>query len=109
MWSKSLIKNTALKNRFVRSATNEHLGTSDGLITEDYINCYEELAANGTGLLITSHMAVNAAQRADETQICVQDPRNEAGFQLLAKKVYHYGAKLIVQLSQAGNAAAKVP
>ena len=56
----------------MRSATNEHLGNIDGIITDDYIDVYSNLAKNDVGLIITSHMAVDEKQRVDETQICIQ-------------------------------------
>lgn len=56
VWEKAKIKNMELNNRIVRSETNEHLGTLDGCITDDYIKVYEDLAKSGIGLIITSHM-----------------------------------------------------
>ena len=83
IWQKAKIKDVELKNRIVRSATNEHLGTIDGCITEDYIKVYNDLAKSGVGLIITSHMAIDKNQRADITHICVNDSRNEEKLKLL--------------------------
>ena len=44
LWQKSKIKEIELNNRIVRSATNEHLGTLEGCITDDYIKVYKNLA-----------------------------------------------------------------
>ena len=88
VWQKAKIKNIEIKNRIVRSATNEHLGTLDGCITDDYITVYNNLAKNGVGLIITSHMAIDRNQRADVTQICVNDIRNEEKLKLLTSIVH---------------------
>ena len=60
IWQKANIKNMELNNRIIRSATNEHLGTLDGYITDDYIKVYSNLAKSGIGLIITSHLAIDA-------------------------------------------------
>ena len=109
LWDEVTIKKVKLKNRIVRSATNEHLGTLEGEITDDYIQVYENLAKSGLGLLITSHMAVDKTQRADITHICVNENYNKEKLKLLASKVQQYGAKIIVQISSGGYRAKSVP
>lgn len=46
LWESASIGNMTLRNRTVRSATNEHLAGRDGAITEALVECYEELAAH---------------------------------------------------------------
>ncbi len=108
MWDSVSIKKVKLKNRIVRSATNEHLGTLEGEITKDYIQVYESLAKSGIGLLITSHMAVDRTQRADITHICVNQEVNREKLNDLTTKVHQHGAKIIVQLSSGGYRAKNV-
>lgn len=108
IWQKTKIKNIELKNRIVRSATNEHLGTIDGCITDDYINVYHNLAKSGIGLIITSHMAIDKNQRADVTHICVNDSRNKEKLKLLVNTVHKYGSKIIVQISYPGHHGSKM-
>lgn len=108
IWQKVKIKDIELKNRIIRSATNEHLGTLDGCITDDYIKVYHDLAKNGVGLIITSHMAIDKNQRADITQICVNDSRNEEKLKLLADTVHKYNSKIIAQISYPGHHGSKV-
>ena len=43
-----------LKNRFVRSATQDRMGNADGSITEKEICLYEKLAANDIGMIISA-------------------------------------------------------
>jgi len=103
MFCKMKINDVIINNRIIRSATNEHLGSLDGLITKEYIKVYSNLAKNGVGLIITSHMAVNRKQRVDETQICVNDQRNFIYLKQLSETVHKYDSKILVQLSQGGK------
>jgi 2,4-dienoyl-CoA reductase-like NADH-dependent reductase (Old Yellow Enzyme family) len=48
----------ALKNRFVRSATQDYLGHPDGTISTPELQLYQELAAGGVGLILTGHAYV---------------------------------------------------
>lgn len=109
VWQKTKIKNIEFKNRIVRSATNEHLGTLDGLITDDYIKTYEILAQNEVGLLITSHMAIDKTQRADITHICVNESKNFTSLKSLTSKVHSYGSKIIAQISYGGHKVNSIP
>lgn len=108
VWEKAKIKNMELNNRIVRSATNEHLGTLDGCITDDYIKVYANLAKSGIGLIITSHMAIDKNQRADNTHICINDIRNKNKLKELADTVHKYNSKIIVQISYPGHHGSKM-
>lgn len=108
MFSKGKIKNIEVKNRIVRSATNEHLGNIAGIITDDFVDVYSNLAKNEVGLIITSHMAVDEKQRVDETQICIQKSDNRKLLTDLIREVHKYGSRIIVQLSQGGRFASNV-
>lgn len=108
IWQKAKIKNIELNNRIVRSATNEHLGTLDGCITEAYLKVYNDLAKSGIGLIITSHMAIDKSQRADTTHICVNDSRNTDKLMLLTDIVHKYDSKIIAQISYPGHHGSKM-
>ena len=58
LFSPCVIGRMALKNRIVRSATEDWLGTPDGLITTEKTALYEQLAAGGVGTIITGHAYV---------------------------------------------------
>ena len=72
MFSKGKIKNIEIKNRIVRSATNEHLGNIDGIITDDYIDVYSNLAKNDVGLIITSTWLLMKNKGLMKLKICIQ-------------------------------------
>lgn len=108
IWQKDKIGGLELNNRIVRSATNEHLGSLEGHITDDYIKVYENLAKSGIGLIITSHMAIDANQRAECTHICANDIENEKKFKQLTNTVHRYGSKIIAQISYPGHHGSKM-
>lgn len=108
MFRERRIKKAVISNCFVRSATNEHLGTHEGIITNAYLNEYESLAKNEVGLIITSHMAVDNEQRVDETQICITKEKNHTLLSRLSDIVHSRGSKIIVQLSQGGHKASNL-
>ena len=53
-----------LKNRIVRSATNEHLSDEKGQVTPLWADTLIELAKNEVGLVITGHFCVDKMQPA---------------------------------------------
>jgi len=53
------INGLQIKNRLVKSATQENMVDKKGIITQDYIDYYNVLSAGGVGLIITGHFYVN--------------------------------------------------
>lgn len=47
------------KNRIIRSATNDHLGNTDGSVSDAEIEMYGALAGNDIGIIITGHSQLN--------------------------------------------------
>lgn len=91
-----------LKNRTVRSATNEHLAQRDGRFTQAWAEAQVELAEGGVGLIITGHVALDPAQRADEGQPAM---REDVDLPLLARTcaaVHSRGCRIVMQLSHTG-------
>ena len=92
------------KNRIIRSATNDHLGNTDGTVSDAEIAMYDSLASNEVGTIITGHMSVapDLGLRADEAQLSIGDDRFIDGLSRIAKKTHEYGAIAIAQISLAG-------
>ena len=103
LWDSFTIKNIVLNNRIVRSATNEHLGTLNGEVTDAYINIYKSLAKSRIGMIITSHMSVQKNQRADLTHICINEKYNYEKLKRLTNEVHKYDTKIIAQISYGGH------
>ncbi len=112
LWTPGKIGPVETKNRTIRSATNEHLATRQGELTQAWMDNYMELAEGGVGTIITGHFSVDITQRADEGQpaLSAEMPsdmlaRSTELLRRTCEQVHVCGAKLIVQLSHSGPKA----
>jgi len=71
VFSEGKISNLVLKNRLVRSATCENSMTTDGKTTDTILKIYKDLAAGGSGLIITGLMAVSSGSKILDKQACI--------------------------------------
>ncbi len=99
------INRLQLKNRFLRSATMEYLADLEGLVTDDLLKLYYDLARGGSGLIVTGCAAVEADGRAWAHQLGVWDDRSLPGLRRLAAVIRTYGdgCKSAVQLAHQGS------
>jgi len=101
------IGNLKLKNRFVRSATHDWLGTADGSISDKEVALYRNLAENNIGMIITGHAYVqHPLGRASVNQNAIYDDKFISGYRRLANTVHASGAALVMQISHAGRQVA---
>ena len=107
LWESASIGNMTLRNRTVRSATNEHLAGRDGAITEALLECYEELAAHQVGLVITGHYAVDALARVDAGQPSLDERTDRTLLKAAADRVHAKGGKVVIQLNHGGLKASE--
>ncbi len=91
-----------LKNRIVRSATNEHLSDAKGQVTPLWADTLIELAKNEVGLVITGHFCVDRTQRADAGQPVLDETTDKDLLRRACDGVHRYGGKLFFQLSHSG-------
>lgn len=94
-----------LKNRLVRSATNDNLGGSDGTITAREVELYRELAQNEVGLIISAHAYCEKAGRASEYQNSIDSDENLDILSKIAENVHQNNSRMIIQVSHAGAKA----
>lgn len=93
-----------VKNRFVRSATNDYMGGPDGEITDREVALYGALAAGDAGLIISGHAYVqHPLGRASVGQNALYDDGFVAGYRRAAEAAHAYGAAFVVQVSHAGR------
>ena len=102
LWETAQLGPLTLKNRTVRSATNEHLSEADGRLTQVWVDTMAELAQGGVGLILSGHMTVDGTQRADEGQPVLDTRADLALLKAAAKAAHEQGAKLLIQLSHSG-------
>ena len=98
------IGSMVVRNRFVRSATNDYMGNEDGSISDREVSLYRKLAENGVGLIITGHSYVqHPLGRARTGQNAIYEDRFIEGYRRLADVTHNNGAKLVLQISHAGR------
>jgi 2,4-dienoyl-CoA reductase-like NADH-dependent reductase (Old Yellow Enzyme family) len=98
------IGNLQLRNRFVRSATQDWYSEPDGKISDAQLKLYADLAAGGVGLIITAHSYVShPLGKAGLPQNAIYHDRFVDGYSRLAEVVHKNGAKLFLQLAHAGR------
>lgn len=103
-FSPYVLKGKTIKNRFLRSAVNDHLGNPDGTVSEAEIELYDALGRGSIGIVITGHMSVSPdlQYRADIVQLSIGDDSKIEGLRSIAHKIHEYGSLAIAQISLAG-------
>lgn len=105
LWESAKLGPLTLKNRVIRSATNEHFAGSDGQLTRTWADTQIELARNEIGLVITGHITVDRTQRADEGQPVLDEHTDAELLRYAAEGVHACGGRLLAQLSHSGPKA----
>lgn len=101
------IKNMALRNRFVRSATYDGCADRNGNVSEKQIKIFSKLAAGGVGLIITGITSVHGSGQISSFQNSIASDDCISGFKLLTTTVHDLGGRIAVQLFHAGRERAK--
>lgn len=105
LWQPGRLGPVELRNRTIRSATNEHLSQPDGQLTLVWAETLAELARNEVGLVITGHLCVDRTQRADEGQPVLDRQTDRALLAQAAEEVHRAGGRIAAQLSHSGKKA----
>lgn len=105
LWRPGRIGPMELKNRVIRSATNEHLSQPDGQLTTVWMDTLVELAENEVGLVITGHMSVDRQQRSDKGQTVLDEQTDLGLLHETACRVHAAGGKIVAQLNHGGKKA----
>lgn len=93
----------SLKNRFVRSATNDRSADKKGQATEVLIKAYENLAKGGVGTIITGLTRINDSESLLTGQMSISDDSYIEGYIELTNRVHKYNANIIIQLTYNGS------
>ena len=105
LWRPGRIGPMELKNRVIRSATNEHLSQPDGQLTTAWMDTLVELAENEVGLVITGHMSVDRQQRSDQGQTVLDEQTDLGLLYETARRVHQAGGRIVAQLNHGGKKA----
>ena len=94
-----------LKNRIIRSATNEHLSDKEGNLTPEITAAYEELARGGCALIITGHYSVDRDCRADPGQPVLDEGYDFGLAAPMIEAVHRQDCYILAQVSHPGPKA----
>ncbi|MBI2889890.1 MAG: NADH:flavin oxidoreductase [Nitrospirae bacterium] len=92
-----------VKNRLVKTATFETMGTPDGYITQQYVDWYAALARGGVGMIHTGIVYPQAAGQASPHEVGIEKDERIAGFRRLAEAVHQYDGLILAQLHHPGR------
>lgn len=94
-----------LKNRFVRSATWDGMGFSDGFFSPAQVELYQRLSAGGAALLTTGYIAINAQGRRNLEQNLLNNHKLQQSFSKVVEVAKHHDTCIQAQLVHCGGLA----
>lgn len=96
--------NLSLKNRLVRAATYEGMGTNEGVPTDLLKDMYCELAQNNVGLIISGFNHFCLEGRAMQPRQCgIDGEKKKTKWKEITDAVHHHDGKIILQLAHTGR------
>ena len=91
-----------LPNRVIRSATQDPFGHRDGTCDAKQVDLYREIAAAGTGAIITAYSYISPEARSTGIQVGYATPEQRDSQKEVLDAVHAAGGRLILQLMHAG-------
>lgn len=107
LFSPAKIAGLEIKNRFVHSATQEIMATNDGMVTDELVKRYRNLAKGEVGLIIPGDMYVHESGISRFNQTGIHSDETIPGLKRLSREVHEHGGKIIFQLAHAGRQTSK--
>lgn len=99
------LKHLTLKNRLVRSATQDPYGELDGHVSEKQKELYKTISSNNVGMIITAHVCVTPEGRVSNTQNSFYDDSFLEDQKEIASIIKENGAAAVLQISHVGGNA----
>jgi len=103
LFEETSIKSMKIRNRIVRSATWEGMCDPDGRPTQKLINCYENLARGGVGLIISGYTFVRPDGKGMPGKMGIHTDDFENDFKKLTHAVHAAGGTIAIQLVHSGG------
>jgi 2,4-dienoyl-CoA reductase-like NADH-dependent reductase (Old Yellow Enzyme family) len=103
MFEETSIHGMKMRNRIVRSATWEGMCESDGRPTQKLIDCYEDLARGGVGLIISGYTFVRPDGKGLPGKMGIHTDDFEKNFKQMTHDVHAAGGTIAIQLVHAGG------
>lgn len=98
---------STVKNRLLKSAMSEAMGTRDGAPTHALAHLYQAWADGGIGLCITGNVMIDPAALGEPGNVVVEDERHLQDLQAWAQAATRNGTQCWVQLNHPGKQSPK--
>lgn len=96
-----------LRNRLVKSAMSEALGTVDNRPTSALATLYGRWAEGGTGTLVTGNVMIDRRALGEPNNVALEDDRDAEAFAAWARAGRANGTHLVMQLNHPGKQVPK--
>ncbi|HSQ34377.1 MAG TPA: NADH:flavin oxidoreductase [Candidatus Binatia bacterium] len=103
LFSRLQVKNLDFKNRIVMPPMATERSGPDGLVKEESLAYYEELAGRGMALLIVEHNCVSAQGMVSPGQMSIASGQTLPGHRRLSQAVRRQDALVALQINYAGS------
>ncbi len=103
----TLPNGSKIKNRLVKSAMSEALGTREGASTPELNRLYAAWAEGGIGLCVTGNVMIDMNARGEPGNVVIQDKTHLVALKAWAQSATRNGAQCWVQLNHPGKQAPK--
>ena len=103
----ALQRGAPIKNRLLKSAMSEALGTTDNRVTKSYAVLYRAWAKGGIGLLITGNVMIDRRALGEPNNISIEDDRDMPLLKEWASASTENGTQCWVQLNHPGKQSPK--
>lgn len=105
LFSATRIGTLDLKNRVVMLPMGTRLADSEGFVTDETLEYYQERAKGGAGLIIVEITCVDApVGKVFPRMLVIDDDKYIPGLARLANAIKKHGARAAIQIAHAGNA-----
>ena len=103
----SLQRGAPIKNRLLKSAMSEALGTIDNHVTKNYPVLYRAWANGGIGLLITGNVMIDRRALGEPNNVAIEDDRDMPLLKEWASAATENDTQCWVQLNHPGRQSPK--
>jgi 2,4-dienoyl-CoA reductase-like NADH-dependent reductase (Old Yellow Enzyme family) len=97
-----LIRDTQIRNRFMRSATTSAYADKDGIINNTIIKQYELMSKGEVGLIVKGHLYIMDNGKAHDGMAGISHDKHIPMLKKLTDTVHKYGGHIIAQINHAG-------
>lgn len=99
-------ENISFKNRIVMPPMATAKSNSDGYVSEDILDYYDEKTRDGVfSVVIVEHNFIDPLGKASHNQMSIADDSSIDGLKKLATVIKDNGSKAVLQISHAGSSA----